>query len=50
MSPDLQQLIRLQEIETKAAEAGRRIAGAPARIAALDAALAAARDAVEQAK
>jgi predicted nucleic acid-binding Zn-ribbon protein len=50
MAPELQHLIRLQEIETKAADARRRLAEAPERIAALDAALAAARGAVEQAK
>lgn len=50
MLPELEHLIRLQEIETKAADAARRIADAPARIGALDATLAAARDAVEHAR
>ena len=50
MSPELEALIHLQEIDTKAAEAARRTADAPVRTAALDATLASARDAVEHAK
>ena len=50
MSPELEHLIKLQEIESRAAEAGRRIAGAPAQIAALDAKLTAAKDAQAAAK
>jgi hypothetical protein len=50
MLPDLEHLIRLQEIETRAAEARKRIADAPGEIAALDARLAAAREAVTAAK
>lgn len=50
MLPELEHLIRLQEIETRAAEASRRLADAPARTAALDATLASAREAVERAK
>jgi predicted nucleic acid-binding Zn-ribbon protein len=50
MLPELARLIRLQEVDTRAAEAAGRIASAPARIAALDATLAAARDAVARAK
>ncbi|MDH4066733.1 MAG: C4-type zinc ribbon domain-containing protein [Acidobacteriota bacterium] len=42
MLPDLERLIRLQELETRAAESGRIIASAPERMAALDATLAAA--------
>ena len=37
MSPELDRLIKLQAIETRAAEAQKRIADAPAQIAALDA-------------
>lgn len=40
--PELEHLIRLQEIETRAADAALQVASAPARIAALDATLAAA--------
>lgn len=50
MLPELEHLIRLQAIETRAADARKRIADAPVRIAALDAKLAAARDAVTAAK
>jgi predicted nucleic acid-binding Zn-ribbon protein len=50
MFPDLERLIRLQEIESRAAAARKRIADAPAEIAALDARLTAARDAVTAAK
>lgn len=50
MLPDLDHLIRLQEIETRAATAARHLAEAPARIAALDQTLAAAQGAVEGAK
>ena len=50
MLPDLERLIRLQEIETRAATARKRIADAPAEIAALDARLTAAQDAVAAAK
>jgi uncharacterized protein len=50
MLPELEHLIRLQEIETQAADARKRIADAPGRIAALDARLAAARDLVAAAK
>jgi uncharacterized protein len=50
MSPELEQLIKLQEIETRSADARKRIADAPARIAALDAKLSAAGDAVSAAK
>ncbi len=39
MLPDLERLIQLQEIESKAAVAGKAIADAPGRIAALDALL-----------
>jgi len=39
MLPDLERLIQLQEIESKAAVAGKAIAEAPGRIAALDALL-----------
>jgi predicted nucleic acid-binding Zn-ribbon protein len=50
MLPELEHLIRLQEIETRAADARKRIADAPVRIAALDAKLMAALDAVATAK
>ncbi len=46
MNPDLTRLIRLQQLETAADEARRRIADHPARSQALDARLEAARDAV----
>jgi uncharacterized protein len=48
--PDLERLIRLQDVESKADDARRRIADAPLRIAALDARLDEARAAVERAK
>jgi predicted nucleic acid-binding Zn-ribbon protein len=50
MSPDLDRLIRLQAIETQTAEARKRIADAPAEIAALDAKLTAAGEGVAKAK
>jgi uncharacterized protein len=50
MSPVLERLIRLQEIETRAADAQKRIAELPVLIAALDAKLIAAHDAVASAK
>jgi hypothetical protein len=50
MLPELEHLIRLQEIETRAADARKRIAAAPLRIAALDAKLTAAKEAVAAAK
>lgn len=50
MSPDLERLVKLQDIESRAAEAQKHIAEAPAKIAALDAKLTAARDAVAAAK
>lgn len=50
MNADLQRLIRLQEIESRVAEARRRIADTPAEIASLDARLTAAREAVAAAK
>jgi uncharacterized protein len=50
MSPDLEHLIHLQDLETRSAAAQRVVAAAPERIAALDATLAAARQAVEAAK
>ena len=50
MLPDLERLIRLQEIETRAADARKRIADAPGEIAALDARLTASRDTVDTAK
>ena len=46
MNPDLTRLIRLQQLETAADEARRKIADHPARTQALDARLQAARDAV----
>jgi predicted nucleic acid-binding Zn-ribbon protein len=46
MNPDLTRLIRLQQLETAADEARRRIADHPARTQALDARLQSARDAV----
>ena len=50
MSPELERLVKLQEIETQAADAQQRIADAPAQIAALDAKLSAARAGVARAK
>ena len=50
MSPELERVVKLQEIETRAAEAQKHIADAPAKIAALDAKLSAARDGVAAAK
>lgn len=50
MFPDLEHLIRLQEIETRAADARKRVAEAPARIAALDAKLTASREVLAAAK
>jgi len=50
MLPDLERLIQLQEIESKAAVAAKAIAEAPGRIAALDALLKAATAALESAK
>ena len=50
MLPDLDRLIRLQEIETRAAAARKRMADAPVEIAALDARLTASTDAVAAAK
>lgn len=50
MLPDLERLIHLQEIETRAGAAARIVAAAPDRIAALDAKLAAALAGVEAAK
>jgi predicted nucleic acid-binding Zn-ribbon protein len=50
MSPELERLVTLQEIETRAADAQKRITAAPVQIAALDAKLSAARNAVTAAK
>jgi predicted nucleic acid-binding Zn-ribbon protein len=50
MSPELERLIKLQDVETRAAESRKRIAEAPIAIAALDAKLTAARDAVTKVK
>jgi len=50
MLPDLERLIQLQEIESKAAVANKAIAEAPGRIAALDALLKDATAALESAK
>ena len=50
MLPDLERLIRLQEIDTKAATAARTMADAPGRIAALDALLHSSTSALEAAK
>jgi predicted nucleic acid-binding Zn-ribbon protein len=50
MLPDLERLIHLQEIESKAAVASKAIAEAPARIAALDALLLSATTALATAK
>jgi uncharacterized protein len=50
MLSDLELLIRLQDVETRASAARKRIADAPGEIAALDAKLTATRDAVTGAK
>jgi predicted nucleic acid-binding Zn-ribbon protein len=50
MLPDLERLIQLQEIESKAAVAAKAIADAPGRIAALDALLQGATAALEHAR
>ena len=50
MLPDLERLIELQEIETRAGAAARTIAEAPARVAALDALLLGATTALATAK
>lgn len=50
MLPDLERLIELQEIETRAGAAARTIAEAPARVAALDALLLSATTALATAK
>jgi predicted nucleic acid-binding Zn-ribbon protein len=50
MLPSLELLIRLQTVETRAAEARKRIADAPGEIAALDARLTASLDAIAVAK
>jgi uncharacterized protein len=50
MLPDLERLIRLQGVETRAAEARKRIADAPGEIAALDARLTADQQALASAK
>ena len=50
MLPALTALIALQDVETRAEEARRRVADAPGRIAALDAQLAESTAAVEKAK
>jgi uncharacterized protein len=50
MLPDLERLIHLQDLETRAGTARRIVASAPERIAALDARLATARAGVESAK
>ncbi len=50
MLPELDRLIRLQDIETRATAAQKRIAEAPGEIAALDARLTASREAVAAAK
>jgi uncharacterized protein len=50
MLPDLERLIQLQDIETRAAAAARAVADAPGRTAALDARLDAARAVVDTAK
>jgi uncharacterized protein len=50
MLPDLQRLITLQELETRAGHAARVVAAAPERIGALDAKLAAARAGVDAVK
>lgn len=46
MSPELENLIQLQQVETKALDAQQRIGSAPGRIAQLDARLTASNDAV----
>ena len=50
MHPDLERLIRLQQLETFAESARRTIAELPERVAALDARLASAREAVDSAR
>src|ERR1041384_6707448 len=50
MHPDLERLIRLQQLETAAEEARRRIAAHPQRAAALDERLTVARAAVDAVK
>ena len=50
MLPDLERLIQLQEIESRAAVANKAIAEAPGRIAALDALLQSATTALAAAK
>lgn len=50
MSPELERLVKLQEIESRAVEAQQHIADAPAKIAALDAKLTSARAALAAAK
>jgi predicted nucleic acid-binding Zn-ribbon protein len=50
MAPELERLVKLQEIESRAAEAEQHITAAPDKIAALAAKLTAARDAVASAR
>ncbi|MGE3274599.1 MAG: zinc ribbon domain-containing protein [Vicinamibacterales bacterium] len=50
MSPELERLLHLQDIESRAAEARRQIAEGPQEIAALDAKLSAARTALDDAR
>jgi predicted nucleic acid-binding Zn-ribbon protein len=50
VTPELERLIKLQEIETRAAEAQQHIVDAPGKIAALDAKLTAARNGVVAAR
>lgn len=50
MSPELERLVTLQDIETRAADAQKTITDAPARIAALDSRLATAREALDAAR
>jgi predicted nucleic acid-binding Zn-ribbon protein len=50
MLPDLERLIQLQDVESRAAIAGKAIAEAPGRIAALDALLQSATSALAAAK
>src|SRR5688572_18983582 len=50
MNPDLNRLIHLQQLETTAEDARRRIAEHPGRVQLLDARLESARDAVNSAK
>jgi predicted nucleic acid-binding Zn-ribbon protein len=50
LSPELERLVKLQEIESRAAEAQKHMADAPVKIAALDAKLTAARDGVASAR